>query len=264
MVINMSEDNKSAVKAYFDGHRFSFVVNNPDEIMVDKINSFVLSIVGCSTKDNYIITDDNMVIVKSHYNNGRFTFIVEHPNGFVADKINSFLRDVAGNPVITDSIPGIKPKSIDSEPVSDLSSSNEMGYYQMVSNPIPLPMSVDEALSTIIEGTNVTLKEAIEHYDTSSVVIAYINARRCGESTIASECRKYLINDCELRLSIDSASTLEVKTFCALYDPLLKDSIREVLDQAGYESLDMFFRYSDEYLHQNAYLSWLLNLIEEL
>lgn len=260
----MSEESKSVVKAYFDGNRFSFVVNNPDEVMISKINDFILSVVGCTNGNVLRNPDDNMVIAKSHYTEDCFTFIIEHPNGFVADKINSFLRDVAGNPVITESIPGVKPKDIISEPVSDFSSSSEMGYYQMINNPIPLPMSVEEALNTIVEGTNATLRDAIEHYDTASVVVAYINAKKFGEVTIVSECRKYLVADCELRLSIDSASTLEVKAFCALYNPLLKDCIREVLDQAGYENLDMFFRYSDEYLHQNAYLSWLITLIEEL
>jgi len=260
----MPNEAKNVVKAYFDGNRFSFKVDNPDEEAVNKINSFILTIIGCSDKSMLISENESMVIAKSHYVNGSFTFIVEHPNGFVSDKINYFLRDISGSAIVTETIPGIKPKDVSSEPIPDFSSEKEMGYYQMVSNPIPLPMSVDEALNTIIEGTNVRLKEAMEHYDTSSIVIAYINARRCGEATIVSECRKYLVRDCELRLSIDSASTIEVKAFCALYDPLLKDSIREVLDQAGYENLDMFFRYSDEYLHQNAYLSWLITLIEEL
>lgn len=210
--------------------------------------------------------------IKTYKDGNRLVIVVENCTGELATKVNRFILDALGMPEISSddmpeqakpvAVPAIVPEVVAEEKIeldqcTPITASEEKPFEE----PIPLQAANDVA----VKGGSGTLGNAIRNKDTVAIVeLVAKDSKTMNESTrtsVLALCKTYIREDC-IKRDPYYATTAEIQKFFEIYEPLLTNSIQQILGSVGYANMRDFFGFTDEHVHQDAYASVLESLIE--
>lgn len=199
--------------------------------------------------------------IKTYKDGARMILVVENCTGELAAKVNDFILDILGFESAPATVPEIVPEKVQVEEKPDLTNATPITRESGKAFDEPAPETV--AREYPVPGISATFGKALDTGDTNAVVTALMETAKMDPSmryTIARMSKKYIYEDCSRRIP-DAATTVQIKRFFAEYAPLIKKSIKFVLDSMAVANLDDFFALTDEYVQQDAYRVVLEDLI---
>jgi len=193
----------------------------------------------------------------------RFVIVVDNCTGETATKVNRFIIDMLGLPQAAVVEPKILPAVVPTETVpinTDLCEVLEDATEITTSEDLfKEPTLEAEARNIVVAGGAGTLGHAIETKDTATIV------KTCAESKdpqVTKLCKSYIYTDC-LRRDYEFATDAEIRTFYKDYEPLISAAITQILDSAGYASLDEYMDFASERLVRDAYRAIIESILEK-
>ena len=213
----------------------------------------------------------------------RLIVVVENCTGDTAVRVNQMLAALISDSPLTPApsyeavpqpivktdvpdpiqVPAVTLEPVKEEPAPDLRKAEPIvSQTDFFEEPIP----EEDALNTPVQSGAKTLRGALEQNDVKAIVQCLFDSKNLPENTrhtVNKICRQFLQRDLDKREPAITA-VQDIKAFVTAYLPFLKTPLRQILSQTGYESIEDFFQYSEEWLVQEAYRSLLEAIRNEL
>ena len=166
--------------------------------------------------------------------------------------MNEFLLDILGVETAKE-VPAVIPQEVKEDPFPNFEEVDEI----TAPNAFKAPSSEEQARSCPVEGASGTFGRALDTGDTVAVVMLSIKATNMEESlryTVLKLCKRYMLDDC-IKREAENASANEIRRFLLEYQPLIKGCLKELMNKAGFASIDQFLQDADMDSKRHAYQS---------
>lgn len=205
-----------------------------------------------------------MVNIKSYKDGDRLILVVENCKGDTAVKVNAFLSSL-----MLDSEPQevshIAPMQIKEEKAPDISDLDEVKG-EAFDTP---PSKEDTESSLLLTGAykGLSIKDAIA----KDGVRAAATLIATKDSVISDNekdnmvviCKETLRTDLYIR-NMDMFDRSVFADFISVYEPLIKEGISQIINRAGYNSIDDLINFAPDHLLENAQEALIDGLMENL
>lgn len=207
--------------------------------------------------------------VKVKHDGTRCLIAIENCVGETAELVNRCLLAIMGMTDPEEAIPAVVPmpenRLSNALPDFDEVEQLEDGLPEQC-NTVNSSCGASEDILSEGEYKGMSVHAAIEKGGIDAVIqVLYLSKNMPEqEKAIAVElCKKYILADLD-KVDIETATTYSIKSFIDAYMPLLKDGIRQILNQSGYSSIDDFLNFADIEMQQDAYERLVENLRERI